>query len=163
MANLVLSARQLNLTENVDKNLQAHIRLPQLTQDDGNANQFSLEEIQRSRYLRLDSAAIKALNVEPRNTGESVLSSADSATSSLLGLLDKCRTAQGHRLLCQWIRQPLRDLALIRERHEVVATLLDDSDLRSSLSEEYLRRVPDLQQLGKRLLRKKAGLQECYK
>ena len=132
----------------------------QLTSDDGNENQFSLEGIERSRYLRLDAAAIKALNIEPRPDAPTV---GTSSSASILGLLDKCKTAQGRRQLAQWIRQPLRDLALIKERHEVVGTLLDDSELRSVLSEDYLRRIPDLQQLAKKLGKKKAGLQECYK
>ncbi|XP_014219551.1 DNA mismatch repair protein Msh2 [Copidosoma floridanum] len=129
---------------------------------EGNENQYSLDEIERSRYVRLDTAAIKALNVEPRTESLSAYG-AGSAHSSVLGILDKCRTPQGRRLLAQWIRQPLRDLALINERHDIVATLFDNSDLRTELGEEHLRRVPDLQQLAKKLGRKKAGLQECYK
>lgn len=132
----------------------------QLIEDEGNANQFTLEEIERSRYLRLDAAAIKALNVEPRLDGSAY---DNGATSSILGLLDKCRTAQGRRLLGQWIRQPLKDLALIKERHEVVGTFLDNSMLSTELNEDFLRRVPDLQQLAKKIAKKKAGLYEVYK
>lgn len=135
--------------------------LLQLTQDETNSSQFTMTEIERTRYLRLDSAALKALNVEPRTDLPSTV--AQSATMSILGLLDKCKTAQGRRLLAQWIRQPLRDLALIKERHDVVETLLEDSTLRSQLSEEHLRKIPDLQQLAKKLGKKKAGLYECFK
>ncbi|XP_058790262.1 DNA mismatch repair protein Msh2 [Phymastichus coffea] len=129
-----------------------------LTEDDSNMHQYSIEEIERTRYLRLDSAAINALNIEPHPDATHV-----SASSSILGLLDRCRTAQGHRLVSQWIRQPLRDLALIKDRHDVVAGFLEDSELRSVVSEDCLRRVPDLQQLAKKLARKKAGLSDCYK
>ncbi|NP_001154964.1 mutS homolog 2 [Nasonia vitripennis] len=138
----------------------ALIRYLNLVEDRGSADQFTLEEIERSRYLRLDAAAIKALNVEPRPDAPTF---GNAATSSILGLLDKCRTAQGRRLLAQWIRQPLKDLALIKERHEVVGTFLDNSALSTELSEDFLRRVPDLQQLAKKLAKKKAGLYECYK
>lgn len=77
--------------------------------------------------------------------------------------MDKCKTAQGRRLLGQWIRQPLRDLALIKERHDIVDAFIKDEELRSVVTEDCLRRVPDLQQLAKKLARRKAGLYECYK
>lgn len=124
-------------------------------------NQFNIDQIEQSRYLRLDAAAIKALNIEPRVDTPSALSGG--APTSIFTLLDKCRTAQGHRLLAQWIRQPLKDLSLIKERHDIVEALVNDNELRSNLSEDHLRRVPDLQVLAKKLARKKATLQDCYK
>ena len=77
--------------------------------------------------------------------------------------MDKCRTPQGHRLLAQWVRQPLKDLSLIKERHDIVEALVNDNELRSNLSEDHLRRIPDLQMLAKKLARKKATLQDLYK
>ena len=35
---------------------------------------------------------------------------------SLFGLLNTCRTAQGTRLLAQWLQQPLLDVAEIGKR-----------------------------------------------
>ena len=124
-------------------------------------SQYKLKQLEQSRYIRLDAAAIKALNIEARSDFQSSL--VGNAPSSILGILDKCRTAQGHRLISQWVRQPLRDLPLIKERHDIVQQLVNDHDLRSSLSEDHLRRIPDLQQLAKKLARKKATLQDCYK
>lgn len=124
-------------------------------------NQFVLKQVEQSRYLRLDSAAIKALNIEPRI--DSVSNLHGNPAASILTLLDKCRTAQGHRLIAQWVRQPLRDLSLIKERHDVVELLVQNNELRSALCDDYLRRIPDLQQLAKKLARKKSGLQDCYK
>lgn len=103
-------------------------------------------------------AAIKALNIEYQSDGHQ-----GSALTSVLALLDKCRTAQGHRMFAQWIRQPLRDLELIKERHDVVEFLINDSDLLSFLHDDHLRRAPDLQQLAKKMTRKRANLQDCYK
>ncbi|KZC10857.1 DNA mismatch repair protein Msh2, partial [Dufourea novaeangliae] len=139
----------------------ALIKYLDLTSDEGNLNQFSINQIEHSRYLKLDAAAIKALNIEPRIDTPSALSG--NAPTSILTLLDKCRTPQGHRLLAQWVRQPLKDLSLIKERHDIVEALVTDNNLRSGLSDDHLRRVPDLQILAKKLSRKKANLQDCYK
>lgn len=124
-------------------------------------NQFNIDQIEHSRYLKLDSAAIKALNIEPRIDTHSILSG--NTPTCILSLLDKCRTAQGHRLLAQWVRQPLKDLSLIKERHDIVDALINDNELRSNLSEDHLRRIPDLQILAKKLARKKGTLQDCFK
>lgn len=124
-------------------------------------NQFSLKQVEQSRYIRLDSAAIKALNIEPQIDTASNLHG--NPTASVLTLLDKCRTAQGHRLIAQWVRQPLRDLSLIKERHDIVELLVQNNELRSVLNDDYLKRIPDLQQLAKKLARKKSTLQDCYK
>ncbi len=59
----------------------------------------------------------------------------------------------------QWIRQPLNDLRKITERLDVVEALLNDTVHRSTLHDDLLRRVPDLAALGRRLVRRKAGLQ----
>lgn len=124
-------------------------------------SQYSLKLLEQSRYIRLDAAAIKALNIEER--GDSLPALVGDGPRSILGILDKCRTAQGHRLIAQWVRQPLRDLSLIKERHDIVEQLVENSNLRSCLSDDHLLRIPDLQQLAKKLSRKKAGLQDCYK
>lgn len=67
------------------------------------------------------------------------------------------------RLLAQWVKQPLRDLASITERHDIVEILTLETELRQSLHEDHLRRMPDLQALARRLQRKKASMQDCYR
>ncbi|XP_011169227.2 DNA mismatch repair protein Msh2 isoform X2 [Solenopsis invicta] len=139
----------------------ALIKYLDLTSDEGHLNQFKLNQIEQSRYIRLDSAAIRALNIEPQ--ADAISNLHGNPVSSILTLLDKCRTAQGHRLIAQWVRQPLRDLSLIKERHDIVELLVQNNELRSILSDDYLKRIPDLQQLAKKLARKKSVLQDCYK
>ncbi|XP_011305124.1 DNA mismatch repair protein Msh2 [Fopius arisanus] len=138
----------------------ALIKYLDLTSDASSIGQFSVKQLELSRYLKLDAAVIKALNIDPPPGTSSAVGG---VATSILGLLDRCRTPQGHRLIAQWVRQPLKDLSLIKERHDIVEQLVKDSDLRSALSEDHLRRIPDLEQLSKKLTRKNAGLQDCYK
>ena len=78
--------------------------------------------------MRLYNAAMIALNIFPdqRQRPDFSLYSnlfvhldrrfhldANAKSSSLYGLLNHCRTAQGQRLLMQWLKQPLTDMAKI--------------------------------------------------
>lgn len=140
--------------------LQAVIKYLNLANDDQNFNQFKLTTLDINRYVRLDSAAINALNLLPK-LGET--SAGSNKYHSVYGVLSNCSTAQGRRLLDQWLKQPLRDINLIEERLEIVETFLKDSELRNTLSAGILARFPDLLLLVKRLCSKKMSLQDCYR
>ncbi|XP_049872412.1 DNA mismatch repair protein Msh2 isoform X1 [Pectinophora gossypiella] len=138
--------------------LAAAISYAGLLTENTNFGRFRLSTIQADCFLHLDAAALSALNVLPELGDNS-----HAPARSLLGLLDRCRTQQGKRLLAQWLRQPLRDINLINERLDVVELLVNNSQLRLQLHEDHLRRIPDLQALARRLTRKKANLHDCYK
>nr|XP_049703684.1 DNA mismatch repair protein Msh2 [Helicoverpa armigera] len=138
--------------------LAAAIKYSALLNDSTNFGRFRLSTIQADCFLHLDSAALSALNVFPELGDTS-----HAPSRSLYGLLDRCRTQQGKRLLAQWLRQPLRDINLINERLDIVELLKSNSQLRLQLHEDHLRRIPDLQALARRLTRKKANLQDCYR
>lgn len=63
----------------------------------------------------------------------------------------------------QWVRQPLRDMNSINERHDVVEALFSDTEVRQELYDDHLRRIPDFQALSKKLQRNKATMQDCYR
>ncbi|KAK8734550.1 hypothetical protein OTU49_005875 [Cherax quadricarinatus] len=141
--------------------LSAVIKYLELLGDESNFGQFTMSLYDLSQYMRLDSAAVRALHVEPLGSGE--VSGTTAKTHTILGLLDKCRTPLGHRLLQQWLRQPLVDINKIEERLDLVEAVVSSVELRHSLGEEHLRRIPDLNRLARKLARKAGTLQDCYK
>ncbi len=69
---------------------------------------------------------------------------------SLLGVLDKTKTAMGARLLRTWIEQPLIDRAGILSRQEAVGELFSQYMIREELR-EYLNPIYDLERLISRI------------
>lgn len=90
---------------------------------------------------------MSALNLLPK-PGTSVNSTAYK-WQSILGVLDRCQTPQGHRLMAQWVKQPLRNEATIKDRHDIVQCLVEASNARSELHDTYLKKMPDVMVCGK--------------
>lgn len=74
--------------------------------------------------MRLDAAAVRALHIEPVDGGRETVGDTAAKTHSILGLLDKCRTSLGHRLMLQWLRQPLVDINKIGKLTVLVGAML---------------------------------------
>ncbi|EGD78393.1 MSH2-Ex5 isoform [Salpingoeca rosetta] len=134
--------------------VNAVIKYLELLSNDENFNRFFLLEFNFKQYMRLDAAAVRALSMFP------TMGDGGQKSQSLFGLLNRCKTAQGQRLLQQWLKQPLLDVAKIAERHNVVDILTHDDEMRTGLI-DVLRRFPDLNRLSKKFMRKKAQLQDC--
>ncbi len=77
----------------------------------------SLAHEQRSQMLVLDPATRRNLELTRTLTGE--------RRGSLLALLDTTQSAMGARRLMQWLHQPLRERAIIRERQTAITALLE--------------------------------------
>ncbi len=89
----------------------------------------SLQLRDSSEYLLLDATTLANLEVF-RNQREGT------RKGSLLQVLDRTSTPPGGRLLRDWLRRPLNDPEAIDLRHDAVAELLQDIDLRQDLMQQ---------------------------
>lgn len=130
-----------------------YLELMATTEDYG---KYELLKHDLSQYMKLDASALKALNLLPD-------AKLGSKNMSLSGLLNKCKTAPGTRLLEQWLKQPLVDVEKIEERHFLVEAMVNDSILRQTLQEDLLKTVPDINRLVHKLQRDSAKLEDVVR
>ena len=127
----------------------------------GSATHFHLRREDLARYVKLDYAAQRALNLVPGNSNSGSGNGNGSGNMSLYGLLDRCKTAMGSRRLLRWVKQPLVDIVEITQRLDFVELFVGATELRQTLREDYLRGFADLDRMARRLGSERASLQDC--
>ena len=95
----------------------------------------------RDNYVMLDAAT--QVNLE-------LVESRGARNTSLLAALDRTVTPMGGRKLRSWILQPLRDLDELERRQQMIADLLQESDLIAALRHS-LKSIRDLERASGRL------------
>ncbi|KAI2622059.1 DNA mismatch repair protein msh-2 [Xylaria nigripes] len=134
----------------------ALIKYLAVLQDPSNFGQYQLYQHDLSHFMKLDAAALRALNLMPGPRD-------GSKTMSIYGLLNHCKTPTGSRLLSQWLKQPLMSKKEIEKRQQLVEAFVNDTELRQTMQEEHLKSVPDLYRLSKRFQRNKANLEDVVR
>lgn len=106
-----IRSRDLVEQEGAAEALSAIIAHSEVLSDDVNHYRFMVHEVRLQQYMRLDSAALRALNVlKIKGEGN------QGHGQSLESILGRAKTAMGKRLLGRWLKQPLLDVAQINER-----------------------------------------------
>ncbi len=96
------------------------------TQMSGLETLRSLRHYDNAGFMKLDQNTRRNLEItKTMRTGE--------VHGSLLGVVDRTRTAMGKRLLRSWLERPLLDPASIIRRQNAVAELVDRSDVRNGI------------------------------
>ncbi|XP_019439430.1 PREDICTED: DNA mismatch repair protein MSH2 [Lupinus angustifolius] len=136
--------------------LGALLSYTELLADESNYGNYTLRRYNLDNYMRLDSAAMAALNVLESKTDAN-------KNFSLFGLMNRtCTVGMGKRLLHMWLKQPLVDVIEINSRLDVVQAFVEDALLRQDL-QQHLKRISDIERLVHNLLKRRAGLHHIIK
>jgi len=110
-----------------------------------------VEETQKSALPHLTGMAVEsaadtiALDAATRRNLEIDTHPGGRTEHTLLGVLDETVTPMGARLLRRWLNRPLRSRAVLRQRHQAIAMLIDER--RCEPLREQLRGVGDLERI----------------
>jgi len=100
--------------------------------------------------LRCDAPADHVLLDSATQANLELVESRGARDASLLSVLDRSVTPMGARKLRAWILQPLRDLAELQRRQQMISQLLQESDLLGSIRAE-LKSIRDIERAAGRL------------
>lgn len=113
----------------------------------------SLHLYSLDRYMKLDAAARRHLELTANAASGAV-------EGSLLGVLDRTRTAMGGRLLRRWIGQPLLELPALESRLDAVEELVKSPLGRAEVA-DALTHMGDLERLSARASQHNLTPRDC--
>ena len=112
----------------------------------------TLRRITDADYLAIDASTRRNLElIEPLRP--------DNKNATLLGVLNRTRTAMGARRLVQWIVRPLRNVQAVNERLDAVEQLIERREARAQLA-ELLHGMGDLERLLAKVSTARANARE---
>lgn len=136
--------------------LGALLSYAELLADESNYGNYRIRKYNLDSYMRLDSAATRALNVLESKTDAN-------KNFSLFGLMNRtCTAGMGKRLLHMWLKQPLLEVDAINSRLDLVQAFVDDTGLRQDLR-QHLKRISDIERLMHIVEKGRAGLHHIVK
>ena len=108
-----------------------------LTQHHQTRHIVNLSRIEEDKYVWLDRFTIRNLEL---------FQSINEGAKTLVQVIDKTISPMGARLFKRWIALPLKEIAAINNRLNVVEYLVKDAELKENL-EEHIRQVGDLERI----------------
>lgn len=112
----------------------------------------SLRLEQMQDYVGIDAVSRRNLEIDWHPSGRMEL--------TLLGLMDQCRCSMGSRLLRRWMQQPIRDHAILRQRHASIALLLEKN--RYAELQDTLQGMGDIERIATRIALKSARPRDLH-
>ncbi|MFK8287854.1 DNA mismatch repair protein MutS [Capnocytophaga canimorsus] len=97
----------------------------------------SIQRIVEDAYVWLDKFTIRNLELYTGTSSQSV---------TLLDVIDKTISAMGSRTLKRWLALPLKDIAKIKQRHEVVSHFMGHIDVLQKIK-EHISKISDIERL----------------
>ncbi|MCR4660281.1 MAG: DNA mismatch repair protein MutS [Bacteroidales bacterium] len=120
------------------------------THHDQTGHICKLQRIEEERYVWLDK--FTARNLE-------LVDSPNPGAATLLGVVDRCATPMGSRLMRRWLLMPLKEVAAIEERLSVVDYLVRSRDF-ADRALALVRAVGDLERLISKVAVSRIGPRE---
>lgn len=119
----------------------ALLQFVQETCQDSLAQINTLKLEQADGYLTLDAATRRNLEIEYNPGGRH--------EHTLLGLMDRCITPMGSRLLRQRLNSPLRDHQTLRQRHQAIGSMIEGATYEPI--REQLKGIGDIERIVARI------------
>lgn len=139
--------------------LAALIEYCELDRDPSLEGRAQMKELTVAGSMKLDNGVMRALNILP-------FPGDGGKRASLFGLLNRCRSAMGSRLLRRWLSQPLQSIEEINDRLDIVEAFVKAPDCRRSVREDHIAKLPDVNLLCRRFTKdgaSKASLQDVVR
>ncbi len=102
----------------------------------------TISRIDSNDYVWIDKFSIRNLELFSSNSSRDKCGFAD--------IIDRTRSSMGGRLLKRWVAMPIRDLAKIKERQDVVEHFVNDGDLADVVAEQ-IGMIGDLERIASRI------------
>jgi DNA mismatch repair protein MutS len=109
----------------------------ELTQHHSTSHISTLTRLERDHYVWLDRFTIRNLEI---------FQSLYEGASTLLEVMDQTVTPMGSRLLKRWLSLPLKDVLLIRERHNMVEYIRENEGFRDFTAQQ-IKQIGDLERI----------------